>query len=97
MASIGRSADHPAGDLPCLVVIYGSDIGTTFDLATGSIAIGRSSKAGIQVDHESISRHHAKVVNTGKVIAIYNLSSTNGTYVISAQSNTFCGTAISSR
>lgn len=81
MASTSRSADHPTGDLSCLVVIYGNDIGRTFDLATGSIVIGRSSKAGIQVDQESISRHHAKVVNTGKVTTIYNLSSTNGTDV----------------
>ena len=43
--------------------------------------IGRSSKCDIQIDQESISRNHSKIVNTGKSILIRDLGSTNGTYV----------------
>jgi diguanylate cyclase (GGDEF)-like protein len=43
--------------------------------------IGRSSKCDIQIDQESISRNHTKIVNTGKSILIRDLGSTNGTYV----------------
>ena len=43
--------------------------------------IGRSSKCDIQIDQESVSRNHSKIVNTGKSILIRDLGSTNGTYV----------------
>ena len=43
--------------------------------------IGRSSKCDIQIDQESISRNHSKIVNTGKSILVRDLGSTNGTYV----------------
>ncbi len=43
--------------------------------------MGRSSKCDIQIDQESISRNHSKIVNTGKSILIRDLGSTNGTYV----------------
>ncbi len=45
------------------------------------MVIGRSSKCDIQIDQESISRNHSKIVNTGKSIMIRDLGSTNGTYV----------------
>ncbi|MFZ5472041.1 MAG: diguanylate cyclase [Myxococcota bacterium] len=63
-----------------LVVIYGLDLGRKYDLTKEQLVIGRSSKADIQIDQESISRNHAKVSN-GQQVTIADMGSTNGTYV----------------
>ena len=78
---ISKVAERPAAKDACLVVIYGLELGKKFSLETPSIIIGRSSKADIQIDQESVSRNHAKIVNTGKQILIRDLGSTNGSYV----------------
>jgi len=64
-----------------MVMIYGPDLGKKFNLGAPSIIIGRSSKSDIQVDQESVSRNHCKIINTGKAIILRDLGSTNGTYV----------------
>ncbi len=64
-----------------LVVIYGLDLGKKFNVDRPSIVVGRSSKADIQIDQESVSRNHCKLINTGKSIMLRDLGSTNGTYV----------------
>ena len=75
------SPRSPSGKEACLVVIYGSELGKKYNLNSASLVIGRSSKCDIQIDQESISRNHSKIVNTGKSILIRDLGSTNGTYV----------------
>ena len=65
----------------CFVVIYGPDLGKKFNLEGPSYIIGRSSKCDIQIDQESVSRNHAKVINGGKTAIMRDLGSTNGTYV----------------
>ena len=65
----------------CVVVIYGQDLGKKFNLDIPSLIIGRSSKTDIQIDQESVSRNHAKIVNSGQRVLIRDLGSTNGTYV----------------
>jgi diguanylate cyclase (GGDEF)-like protein len=62
-------------------VNYGSELGKKYNLNSSSLVIGRSSKCDIQIDQESISRNHSKIVNTGKSILVRDLGSTNGTYV----------------
>ena len=62
-------------------MIYGMDLGKKFNLDQPAIIIGRSSKSDIQVDQESVSRNHSKIINTGKSIILRDLGSTNGTYV----------------
>ena len=62
-------------------MIYGSELGKKYNLNSPSLVIGRSSKCDIQIDQESISRNHSKIVNTGKSILVRDLGSTNGTYV----------------
>ncbi|RMH39468.1 MAG: GGDEF domain-containing protein [Deltaproteobacteria bacterium] len=69
------------GKEACLVVIYGLDLGKKYNLDKPSLIIGRSSKADIQIDQESVSRNHCKIINTGKTIMLRDLGSTNGTYV----------------
>ncbi len=78
---ISRISERPVGKEACLVVIYGLDLGKKYNLDKPSLIIGRSSKADIQVDQESVSRNHCKIINTGKTIMMRDLGSTNGTYV----------------
>jgi two-component system cell cycle response regulator len=81
VTSISRITDRPTAKEACLVVIYGSELGKKYNLNSTSLVIGRSSKCDIQIDQESISRNHSKIVNTGKSILVRDLGSTNGTYV----------------
>jgi diguanylate cyclase (GGDEF)-like protein len=81
VTSISRLTDKPTGKEACLVVIYGLELGKKYNLNSASLVVGRSSKCDIQIDQESISRNHSKIVNTGKSILIRDLGSTNGTYV----------------
>jgi two-component system cell cycle response regulator len=78
---ISRISDRPAGKEACLVVIYGLDLGRKYNVDRPSIVVGRSSKADIQIDQESVSRNHCKLINTGKSIMVRDLGSTNGTYI----------------
>ncbi|RLB52583.1 MAG: GGDEF domain-containing protein [Deltaproteobacteria bacterium] len=78
---ISKITERPVAQAACLVVIYGLDLGRKYNLEKPSLIIGRSSKADIQVDQESVSRSHAKLVNSGKAVIIRDLGSTNGTYV----------------
>ena len=78
---ISRITERPAAKEACMVVIYGQELGRKYNLESPSIIIGRSSKCDIQVDQESVSRNHCKLINTGKTIILRDLGSTNGTYV----------------
>ncbi|MES1204933.1 MAG: GGDEF domain-containing protein [Pseudomonadota bacterium] len=81
VTAISRITDRPLGKEACLVIIYGDELGKKYNLNTPSLVVGRSSKCDIQIDQESISRNHSKIVNTGKSILVRDLGSTNGTYV----------------
>jgi len=50
-------------------------------LKPGEILIGRSSQAAIQIDHESVSRRHARLLLSESGVQLSDLGSTNGTYV----------------
>jgi diguanylate cyclase (GGDEF)-like protein len=78
---ISKITDKPILRDSCLVVIYGDDLGKKHPIDKASLLIGRSSKSDIHIDQESISRNHAKIVDTGKALVIRDLGSTNGTYV----------------
>jgi diguanylate cyclase (GGDEF)-like protein len=78
---ISKISERPAGKDACLVVIYGLELGRKYNLESPNVIIGRSSKSEIQIDQESVSRNHAKIINTGKSIILRDLGSTNGTYV----------------
>ncbi len=65
----------------CLVVIYGLDLGKKYNVDQKNVAIGRSSKSDVQIDQESVSRNHCKLINTGQTVLLRDLGSTNGTYV----------------
>jgi two-component system cell cycle response regulator len=78
---ISRITERPQAKEACMVVIYGQDLGKKYNLDAASIIVGRSSKSDIQIDQESVSRNHCKLINTGKSIILRDLGSTNGTYV----------------
>lgn len=69
------------GGTPCLVVFYGHDIGKRYFLDKSEHILGRSETANIQVDQNSISRQHCKIVNESGISRLYDLGSTNGTFV----------------
>jgi two-component system, cell cycle response regulator len=67
----------------CLVLIYppGPDMGKRFELDRDEVIIGRGADTDLQVDRDSVSRRHAKVVRTTIGFLVSDLGSTNGTYV----------------
>jgi len=81
VTSINRITEHPPTKEACLVVIYGPELGRKHNLETPSLTLGRSNKCDIQIDQESVSRAHSKILNGGKSVRIRDLGSTNGTYV----------------
>ncbi len=78
---ISKISDKPSDREACLVVIYGLELGRKYNLDGNQIGIGRSSKADLQIDQESVSRNHARITGTGKNFVLRDLGSTNGTYV----------------
>jgi pSer/pThr/pTyr-binding forkhead associated (FHA) protein len=68
----------------CLVLIYpaGAELGKRYELGgTSEVTIGRGADCDIQVDRDSVSRKHAKVLKAGSGWKVCDLGSTNGSYV----------------
>lgn len=70
---------RPSGP-PCLVVFYGQNIGRRYSLDS-EVIIGRSSTVALQIDHNSVSRQHAKIITQAHKSRVLDLGSTNGTFV----------------
>lgn len=76
------SASRAKSDSPaCFVVIYGPDLGRRAILGPGPFEIGRSPKADLTIDQESVSRNHARVTWNEREHSIEDLNSTNGVFV----------------
>ena len=78
---ISKISERPTTRNAALVVIYGEDLGRKHDLEKATTIIGRSSKCDIQVDQDSISRNHAKIINEDNSASVSDMGSTNGTFV----------------
>ncbi|MET0401720.1 MAG: GGDEF domain-containing protein [Cystobacter sp.] len=78
---ISKISERPVDMDAALVVIYGLELGRKYDLCTPQTLIGRSTRAEIQVDQESISRNHACITTDRRGVFIKDLGSTNGTFV----------------
>jgi diguanylate cyclase (GGDEF)-like protein len=68
-------------DRAYLIVLAGSDVGKMFKLDEGETVLGRSHRADIRLDDDSISRMHAKLSLHGATVQIEDLGSSNGTTV----------------
>ncbi|MEM6730908.1 MAG: FHA domain-containing protein, partial [Myxococcota bacterium] len=55
--------------------------GREFEIEREEAVIGRTDDNDIAVDHRSVSRHHAKIMFTGKAFRIIDMKSANGTLV----------------
>ena len=65
-----------------LVQLNGKELGRMFILDPGqSMLVGRSSSAELQIEGDSVSRHHALLVHTGQQVHVSDLDSTNGTFL----------------
>src|SRR4051794_33612668 len=78
---ISKISERPTNPNAALVVIYGMELGRKYDVLDKKVIVGRSSKADIQIDQESVSRNHAQIKSDAKACVISDLGSTNGTYV----------------
>jgi diguanylate cyclase (GGDEF)-like protein len=78
---ISKITDRSSLGPAALVMIYGADLGRKYTLEKAELVIGRSTKCDIQIDQESVSRMHAKLVMDGDAPVIKDLGSTNGTLV----------------
>ncbi len=77
MSPKGEAAPAPAR----LVVLSTELAGMEFMLGRASVVIGRTDENDVQLNHRSISRHHAKVVRDGDRYTIVDLQSANGVRV----------------
>ncbi|MEM6295290.1 MAG: FHA domain-containing protein [Myxococcota bacterium] len=75
--------DSPASGSPhaFLLVISGAEPGRLHVLEKPELVIGRSKYADIRISERAMSQQHAKIVNAGDGHRIYDLGSTNGTFV----------------
>jgi two-component system cell cycle response regulator len=81
VTTITNIPKREASNDACMIVIYGDDIGRRIPLTGAVMVIGRSSKADVQVDQESVSRNHARIAFDGRRHTVVDLGSTNGSYV----------------
>lgn len=63
-------------------IFVARDGGRLIRLSQGTNLIGRSGNARVRIDEHGVSRHHAKiVVGDGDQIELFDLNSTNGTFM----------------
>lgn len=55
--------------------------GSVFEVPAGGLVIGRSATTSLRVASSMVARAHARAVPTPAGLAVYDLGSTNGTYV----------------
>jgi hypothetical protein len=67
--------------MPRLVAQSPEFAGQTFDLKGGEITVGRLPDNGVQIEHASVSGHHAIFRLDGQDYAVRDLESTNGTRI----------------
>jgi diguanylate cyclase (GGDEF)-like protein len=74
-----RNDDAETGE-SCLVQIHGGDLGKRYALRS-EISAGRDDTNEIILDHDTVSRRHARFFYRDRNCYVLDLGSTNGTYV----------------
>lgn len=64
-----------------LLLFDGVEFSREFLLNATSVVIGRDQSEGVELFKETISRSHAQIINENGFYVIYDLNSTNGTFV----------------
>ena len=64
-----------------LVMSRGPHCSQVFMLDREGMTLGRHSSNNIVVDHQVVSRHHARITRQGQATVIEDLGSANGTFV----------------
>jgi signal transduction histidine kinase/pSer/pThr/pTyr-binding forkhead associated (FHA) protein len=62
-------------------VIRGNDQGTRFDLEGDTVGVGRDSSNAVQLHDTEVSRHHAEIRRADEAHLLFDLGSSNGTFV----------------
>lgn len=81
MLEVVGSAPDPSAPHAFLLVISGSDPGRLHILDRPELVIGRSKYADLRISERAMSQQHAKLVRVGDQHRLYDLGSTNGTFV----------------
>lgn len=55
--------------------------GTSIEVPQGESLIGRDRRCAVSIDADSVSRHHAKLIVSGRGASVEDLGSKNGTWV----------------
>ncbi len=70
-----------SGQKAKLVCVSTQFAGRQFEITKTEVVLGRTDDNDIAIDHRSVSRHHAKLVTSGKSVKLVDLKSANGTLV----------------
>ena len=81
MLEVVAGAPDPAASHAFLLVISGTDPGRLHVIDQPEMIIGRSRFADIHISERALSQQHAKLVRHGDTHRIFDLGSTNGTFV----------------
>ncbi|PIE17193.1 MAG: hypothetical protein CSA66_06470 [Proteobacteria bacterium] len=76
--SRGKGKKRLEADRPILVAVTGTLAGTTYEITGDTMILGRTGENDLQVNHHSISRHHAKVLVDKGRVKVVDLASKNG-------------------
>ncbi len=81
MLEVVASSPDPVAAQAFLVVVSGGEPGRLHHLVRPEMVIGRSKYADIRINERALSQQHAKIVRWGDHHRIYDLGSTNGTFL----------------
>ncbi len=72
--------------VPCLEATAGVETGRLIPLQIGTNIVGRAPTHHVSVDHQGVSRRHAKLlVSDDRIVTLHDFNSTNGTFVNGAK------------
>ena len=67
--------------VPSLFVIRGNDQGSRFEFTEQIARLGRDPSSAIRLHDTEVSRHHAEIRRSDDIYTLFDLGSSNGTYV----------------
>lgn len=71
----------------CLVQYSGAKLGKRYPLDEATMIVGRVPPAQILINESTLSRQHARITQSGPLVEIEDLKSSNGTYINDAKSD----------